>query len=327
MKAIKRVREFACVCLLSVIALAAPALAQGTYPDRPVRIVVPFAAGGIADITVRVVADKLSEKLNQRFVVENTPGAGGIAAARAALSGGADGYTLALLTNGTAISVPLFKSLPYDPVKDFTPVSSLGYFDFAMAVNAGSAFQSIGDVLKFAAANPGKFNIGTIAVGSSQNLSAELFKSVTGANVTIVPFRASPDLLVALLRDDVQMMIDGYVAMRSALSDQKIRVIASTGTKRSEYLPNAPTAKESGVQNFEVDSWNGLFVPAGTPAAVIDRLNAAIREIMVMPDVKKRLLDLGIESRASSPAEMSARLAADIAKWGKVIADAKVEKQ
>jgi tripartite-type tricarboxylate transporter receptor subunit TctC len=315
--------------LVAVIAFAAsePVRAQAKYPDRPVRIVVPFAAGGIADITVRVVADKLGDKLGQRFVVENVPGAGGIAAARAALSSPPDGHTLTLLTNGTAISVPLFKSLPFDPLKDFTPISTLGYFDFFFATNADSQFASLADVLKFAREQPGKLNVGTIAVGSSQNLSAELFKSTAGVNITIVPFRASPDVLVALLRNDVHVIIDGFVAMKSALGDRKIRAIASTGGSRSENLAAVPTVREAGVAGFEVTSWNGLFAPAGTPAEIVETLNRALREIAQLPDVKKRLLDLGIDSKASTPAELSGRLRADIDKWGKVIERAGIPKQ
>jgi tripartite-type tricarboxylate transporter receptor subunit TctC len=265
--------------------------------------------------------------LGQRFVVENVPGAGGIAAARAALSSPPDGHTLTLLTNGTAISVPLFKSLPFDPLKDFTPISTLGYFDFFFATNADSQFASLADVLKFAREQPGKLNVGTIAVGSSQNLSAELFKSTAGVNITIVPFRASPDVLVALLRNDVHVIIDGFVAMKSALGDRKIRAIASTGGSRSENLAAVPTVREAGVAGFEVTSWNGLFAPAGTPAEIVETLNRALREIAQLPDVKKRLLDLGIDSKASTPAELSGRLRADIDKWGKVIERAGIPKQ
>jgi len=312
----------------AVLAAAVPsAHAQGTYPDHPVRIVLPFGAGGVADITTRIVADALGKELNQRFIVENTPGAGGIAAARAVTSSSPDGYTLALFSNGTAISVPLFKSLPFDPVKDFTPVSSMGYFDFVVGTNASSPYKTMGDVLKAARDNPGKLNIGTINVGSSQNLSAELLKSAANINFTIVPYRNSPEVIVGLLRDDIQVMIDNYSAMKAALSDNKITAVASTGAKRSAVLPDVPTVEESGVKDYDVVSWNALFAPAGTPPAVVNRLNAALRKVLADPDVKKRALDLGIEARASSPEEIGQRLKDDIAKWSAVIERANIPKQ
>lgn len=320
-----RVSPFLGVAALAILPMSG-AQAQ-TYPTRPVQITVPFAAGGVADITVRIVSEKLGEKLGQRFVIQNLPGAGGIAAARAALSAAPDGYTLAMLTNGTAISVPLFKSLPFDPLKDFAPISTLGTFDFILATNSASPFRTLADILKSAREQPGKLNVGTINVGSSQNLSAELFKSTAGINVTTIPYRSTPEVTVALLRDDVQLMIDTYAAMKSGLDDQKLRPLATTGPTRSEVLPNVPTAQESGVKDYEVTSWNALFVPAGAPAQVAEILNKSLREVLVDPDVKKRLLALGISAKASSPDELRARLQGDIAKWSAVIERAGIAKQ
>jgi tripartite-type tricarboxylate transporter receptor subunit TctC len=194
---------------LMAAGLAAPvARAQAKYPDHPVRVILPFGPGGVADVTARLVAQALSEKLGQNFFIENMPGAGGITAARAALAGGTDGYTLTLLTNGTAISVPLFTHLPFDPLKEFVPISTIGYFTCDFVVNASSPYQTLGDFLKAAKAKPGTLNVGTINVGSTQNLTAELFKAMAGIDVVIVPFRSSPDVVVALLRDDIQMDID-----------------------------------------------------------------------------------------------------------------------
>jgi tripartite-type tricarboxylate transporter receptor subunit TctC len=307
--------------------LSAPRARAQTYPTRPVQITVPFAAGGVADITVRIVSEKLGEKLGQRFVIQNLPGAGGISAARAALSAAPDGYTLALLSNGTAISVPLFKSLPFDPLKDFAPISTLGTFDFVMATNSASPYRTLGDILKFAREQPGKLNVGTINVGSSQNLSAELFKSTAGIDFTTIPYRATPEVMVALLRDDVQVMIDNYAAMKSGLDDQKLRPLATTGGTRSEVLPDVPTAQESGVKDYDVTSWNALFVSAAAPAYVAEILNKGLREVLVDPDVKTRLLELGISAKASSPDELRARLRDDIAKWSAVIERAGIAKQ
>lgn len=316
----------ACALAISLGAALTPAAAQ-TYPNRPVRITVPFGAGGIADITVRIVAEKLSEKLGQQFVVENMPGAGGITAARAAIQGGADGYTLALLSNGTAISVPLFKKLPFDPVKDFEPISSLGYFDFLLLTSGTSKTKSVQELLTFARANPGALNVGTVNVGSSQNLSAELFKSMSGITFTIIPFKTTPDLVLATSRGDVDVMIDSYASARAMMSDNRVRAIGSSGLTRSPVTPDLATVDESGVKGFEVTSWNALFAPAGTPKEVIGTLNKAINEVMVMPDVKKKLLDLGIEAKGSTPQELGDRLKSDIAKWSAVIEKAGIEKQ
>jgi tripartite-type tricarboxylate transporter receptor subunit TctC len=297
------------------------------YPNRPVRVVLPFAAGGVADVTARIVADKLGEKLGQRFVVENQPGPGGIAAARAVLSSPADGHTLAMLTNGTAVSVPLFKSLPFDPLKEFTPISTLGLFDLVVVTNAETKYAALSDFLKAAREQPGKLNVGTIGVGSTQNLSAELLKATAGVDFAIIPFRATPDAVLALLRNDVQIVIDIYAGLRSGLSDNKLKAIAVTGTARTEALPNVPTVIEGGIRGYDVTSWNALYAAAGTPPAIVAQLNGALREILSDADLKKRFVAFGIEAKPSTPAELDARMRNDIAKWGAVIEKAKIPKQ
>jgi tripartite-type tricarboxylate transporter receptor subunit TctC len=312
----------------TLIALwGATVAAAEPYPSRPVRIILPFGAGGVADITTRVVADKLGKRLGQRFVVENQPGAGGVVAARSVLSSPADGYTLALLSNANAISVSLFKSLPFDPVKDFAPISTLGFFDFVVATAASSPLRTMADLVRTARERGLAFNVGTVSVGSSQNLSAQLLKSAARIDFTVVPFRSTPDVLVALLRDDVQVIIDTYAALKSALADGKIRALATSGPTRSGSLPTVPTAREGGIADYEVTSWNALAAPAGTPPEVIEQLSRTLREILAEPEVKKRMLDLGIEAKAGVPAEFQARLKADIEKWSRVIERAGIEKQ
>jgi tripartite-type tricarboxylate transporter receptor subunit TctC len=323
----------ACRKLLSILitlalwTLAAPSGAQAGYPDRSVCIVLPFAAGGVADITARIVAEKLGNSLGQRFYVENQAGAGGIVAAKTVISSAPDGYTLALLSNGTAVSVSLFKKLPYDPLKDFTPISSLGTFDFVFATAASSQFKTLPDFIAAARAKPGALNVGTINVGSTQNLSAELFKTTAGVDFTIIPYRGTPEIQVALLQGDVAVMVDSYSAMKGNLADDKLRALASSGARRSEATPDMATVRESGVTDYDVVSWNALFAPAGTPPEIIKTLNSALREILADADVRKRLLDLGIEAKASTPEELSERLKSDIDKWGKVIEKAGIEKQ
>jgi tripartite-type tricarboxylate transporter receptor subunit TctC len=255
------------------------------------------------------------------------PGAGGITAARAVLSSSPDGYTLALLSNGTAISVSLFKSLKFDPLTDFVPVSSMGYFDFIFVTQANTPYRTLADVIKAAKEKPGALNVGTINVGSTQNLSAQLFKSTAGVDVTIVPFRSSPDVLIALLRGDIQMAIENYSAVQSHISDKAVTAVSSSGLVRTLFLPDVPTVKEAGGGDFEAQSWNAIFAPKGTPPEVIKTLNAALREVLDAPDLKKRALELGIEAKGSMPEEIHQRLKDDIVKWAKVIERAGIEKQ
>jgi tripartite-type tricarboxylate transporter receptor subunit TctC len=313
---------------LAISALAAsPARAEAHYPDRPVRIVLPFAAGGVADITARIIAEKLGDKLGQRFYVENQAGAGGIAAARTVISSAPDGYTLALLSNGTAVSVSLFNKLPFDPLKDFAPISSLGFFDFIFSAGADSPFRTLGDFIKAAKARPGALNVGTINIGSTQNLSAELFKTAAGVDFTIVPYRATPEVAVSLLQGDIALMIDSYAAVKGNLVDGKFRALASSGPVRSESTPKLATVQENGVAHYEVVSWNALFAPAGTAPEIVKTLNSALQDILADADVKRRLLELGIEAKASTPQDISARLTSDIDKWRQVIEKAGIQKQ
>jgi tripartite-type tricarboxylate transporter receptor subunit TctC len=297
------------------------------YPSKAVRVVLPFAAGGVADITARIVAEKLSEKLGQRFYIENQPGAGGIAAARSVIASPPDGYTLALLTNGTAVSVSLFQSLPYDPLKDFAPVSSLGFFDFVLATGADSPFKTLGEFVAAAKAKPGALNVGTVNIGSTQNLSAELLKTAAGVDFAIVPFRGTPEVQVALLQGNIVLMIDSYSTIKGNLADGKLRALATSGPMRPESTPDIPTAREGGVANYDVVSWNALFAPKGTPPDIIKILNDALHEILANPNVKNKLLELGIEAKASTPEEIAARLKSDIEKWQKVIETAGIAKQ
>jgi tripartite-type tricarboxylate transporter receptor subunit TctC len=315
------------IAALAALLLMPQIAGAQNYPNRPVRLILPFGAGGVADVTARIVTEKLGEKLGQRFVIESMPGAGGINAARAVLTSPADGYTLALLSNGTAISASLFKSPRFDPVTDFVPVSSMGYFDFIFVTQAGSPYRTLADVIKAAKEKPGALNVGTITVGSTQNLSAQLFKSTAGVDVTIVPFRSSPDVLIALLRGDIQMAIENYTAVRSHISDKAVMAISSSGLVRTSFLPDVPTVKEAGGGEFEARSWNAIFAPKGTPPEVIKTLNTALREVLDAPDLKKRALELGIEARASTPEEIAQRLKDDIEKWAKVIERAGIEKQ
>jgi tripartite-type tricarboxylate transporter receptor subunit TctC len=324
-------RKFAAgAAAVSAVGLLAPAAsvdAQGKYPTRSPRLVLPFAAGGVADVTARIVAEKLGDVLGHRFVVDNQPGAGGINAANTVRSARPDGYTLALLSNGTAISVSLFNHLPFDPVKDFAPVSSMGYFDFLFCVNASSPFQSMAEFVKAARDKPATLNIGTINIGSSQNLTAELLKLTAGIDVTLVPYRGSPEVLIALMRDDIQLAVDSYAALKSPIRDKRIRPIATSSANRSVIMPDVPPAKDSGIGEFDVISWNAVFARTGTPKEIVETLNDALQKVLTLPDVKEKALEFGIDAKASTPEEIGERLRSDIDKWAKVIERAGVPKQ
>jgi len=320
-------RRAALLALPAALMLALAAPAQAAYPEKPIRLVLPFGAGGVADVTARIMADKLSEKLGQRVYVDNLPGPGGIAAARAVISAAPDGYTLAYITNGTAISVGAFNALPFDPVKDFEPISAVGTFDLVLVVNPDSEFKTLADFVNAGKANPGKLNIGSIAVGSTQNLGAELFKSVAALNVQIVPYKTSPDIVVALLRNDVQMMVDFPPAVQGQVNDGKLKILATSSPKRTPLMPKIPTAIEGGVKGYEVVSWNGVGAPKGTPAEVIATLNKAIAEVMAMPDVKESYAKVGVLAQASTPQELQKRLVDDIKKWNDVIVKAGIPKK
>ena len=323
------VTTLALVSVLATGAFSGQAAAQDKYPSRPVTIVLPFGAGGVGDVTARLAASELSNQLGQQFVIENKPGAGGIVAARAVTSAAPDGYTLGLVANGTAISAAMFKTLPIDPVKQFEMISLLGTFDLVVVAAADSPYKTLQDFLAAAKAQPGKLNIGTIAVGSGQHLTASLLKVAAGIDAVVVPHKTSVDVTTSLLRGDVQIVVEIPAAIRSLLAGNKVRILATTGPTRSKVaeLKDIPTAQEAGVPGLDVVSWNGFFAPVGTPPEVIETINAALRKVLADPAMQKRYLDLGVEAQASSPAELKDKLTSDIRKWKDVMQRAGIPQQ
>lgn len=318
-------QRLACGLLVSLM-LASLAAAQ-TFPSKPVRIVVPFGAGGVADLTARTVAQKLSESLGQPVVVDNKPGAGGVVAGDAVAKAEPDGHTLLLMSNGTAVSAGLFKSLPFDTARDFAPVSTLGFFDIAILTPADSKFKTLAELLAFAKANPGKLNLGSINIGSTQNLAAELFKTSSGTDVQIVPFNGTPAVITALRGGQIDAAVEILGPVLPQVKANALRVLAVTGDKRTAVLPDVPTAKESGLTTFVASSWNALAAPAKTPKDVIARLNKEIAAAVNSPDVRKKLQDLNVEARSSSPAQAAELLASETKRWGDVIVRAKIPTQ
>jgi tripartite-type tricarboxylate transporter receptor subunit TctC len=316
--------------LVALVAAGAPlaglARAEPGYPNRPVRIIVPYGPGGVADTTMRIIAERLSHRFGQQFVIDNRPGAGGIVAAKAAAGAPPDGYLLHLTGNGTAISASLFKQLPFDVVHDFTPITITAFFDLVIATKAGGPLKTVGDILAAARANPGKLNFASIAPGSTQNLSAELFKSVAGVDAALVTYRTTPELVTGLMRG-VQVGFDYYAGLASAIREDQLIAVATTGEHRAPALPAVPTVQESGLPDYVVESWNGLSGPAGIPDDVVHLLNRAINEVLQMPEVQEKAKLFGLEARGTTPEETRRRLEADIKKWAAVIDKAGIEKQ
>jgi tripartite-type tricarboxylate transporter receptor subunit TctC len=302
--------------------MATPAAAQSAYPSRPVTLVVPYGPGGVADVGMRMMAEKLSVRLKQNVVVENRPGAGGIVAAKAVSTSAADGHTVLMTGNNNAIAVGLFKSLPYDILKDFAPTSTVSYFDLLIVVKDGSPLKSLPDLVKAAKASPGKLNIGTINPGSTQNLAAELFKSVNDIKIQIVPFRTSGDMATALLRGDLDAMFEFFTAAHGLLDDKKVIALASTGPKRTAYLPNVPTAIEQGYKGFDIATMIGVQLPAGASKELVAKIQGEFAKAMREPDMAERFVSLGMEMRESGTARYAQYMKDDIALYTQAIKDA-----
>ncbi len=327
-----RARPVSQGCLAAAMAavfaiLGGGALAAADYPTKPVRVFVPYGPGGVGDLTMRLLADKLGEQLKQQFVIENRPGAGGIASATQVLRAPADGYTLGEIGNGQAISASLFNKLPFDVLKDFTSISVAASFEMLLAVPGNSPYKSLKDVVDAAKKSPGKLNLGAINPGSTQNLSAHLFQQVTGAEFTVVTYRTTPELVTALLRGDVDLGLDYYAGFIGEIAGGKLRIVATSGEERDPLLKDIPTAKEGGFPQYVVTSWNGVAGPAGLPDKIVQILNLQINRALAAPDLQEKARGLGIEARASTPQQMHDRMAADVAKWRDVIDKAGIPKQ
>lgn len=309
-------------------ALPWPAWSQ-SFPSRPLKIVVPNAAGGAADLTARTVAQKIAGPLGQSVIIENKPSAGGIVAGELVARAEPDGHTILLVSSGTAVSAALFKSLPFDTLRDFAPVSLLATFDLAIVVKEGGRFKTLGDLLAYARANPGKLNLGTPQIGTTQNLAAELFKSTAGVDMQVVPFNGTPPVITAVRAGEIDAAIDILGPLMPQIAAHALLPLAVLGSQRAPQLPDVPAARETGgtLAAFNVSSWNGLAVPAKTPPEVVARLSREVQAALAQTDVKRRLLELNLVAQGSSPAQLGEHLATDIRRWSDVIARAKIQRQ
>ncbi|HSV80933.1 MAG TPA: tripartite tricarboxylate transporter substrate binding protein [Ramlibacter sp.] len=299
------------------------------YPTKPLRIVVPFGAGGVADLTARAVGEKLGSQLGQPVVIENKPGAGGVSAGETVARAAPDGYTLLLMSNGTAVSEGMFKSLPFEARKDFAPISLLGTFDIGIVVPQNSKYQNLGELLAAAKATPGKLNVATIAIGSTQNLAAELFKTTAGVDVQVVPFNGTPAVINALRGGQVEAAVEILAPLKGQFAGKTLRTLATLGDERPFDMKDVPTAAETGgaLKGFDVASWNALAAPKGTPKEVIDKLNAELQKALTSPDLKKKLADQGVVAKHSTPDQLAKLLDSEIKRWSGVIERAKIPRQ
>jgi len=306
--------------------LPAYATAQA-FTSKPIRIVVPFGPGGIADLTARAVARPLGENLRQSVIVENRPGAGGIVGGELVAKAEPDGHTLLLMSNGTAVSAGLFRSLPFDAQKDFAPIVTLGFFDLAVLTAANSRFQTMQEMLAFAKANPGKLNIGTINIGSTQHLAAELLKTSAGVQFEVVPFNGSPAVLGALRGGQVDAVVEILGPMMTQIASKAVRPLAVMGAKREPALRDVPTVAESGVPGFSAASWNALAAPARTPPQVIATLNLEANRALADLELRKQFALLHVAPAGGTPEQACELLASEARRWADVISRAHIPRQ
>ena len=316
--ALRRAATLAVVATIAVAA-ASTAGAQG-YPNKPVRLVVPFPAGGTTDIVARAVAQKLTETWGQSVVVDNRPGAGGNIGSELVAKAAPDGYTLLMGTVGThAINPSLYAKMPYDHVKDFAPVVLVAGVPNVLVVNPSVPAQNVGELIAYAKANPGKLNFASSGSGTSIHLSGELFKVLTGVQMTHVPYKGSAPALSDLVGGQVQLMFDNLPSSLAFIKANRLRALAVTSTTRAPALPDVPTMVEAGVPNFEASSWFGMLAPAGTPPDVVARINGDVAKWLATPEAREKMVAQGAIAVGGSPDDFARHIAAETAKWAKVV--------
>lgn len=310
--------------LTTLPVLGAPARAQ-SWPDKPLQLYVAFGAGNAGDLVARAVSRKLAEILRQPVVVENRPAP--LVAASAVAKAKADGYTMLMSGSGMALTESLFTSLPYDILKDFQHVSTMAGFDFVLLTRPESPFKNLAAVLAFAKSNPGKLNMATARIGSTAHLAAEILKSQAGVDIALVPYKSTGEIITAVRGDQVQVAIELVPGIIGQIKQNLVTPLAVTSKARFPGLPNVPTVAESGVAGYEVSSWNGFSMPAGTPASIVQRLADAVATAVNSPDVRNELVALGASPMNSTPAQMTDRMRGDVTKWRLVVEKSNIPKQ
>ncbi|MDH1619387.1 Bug family tripartite tricarboxylate transporter substrate binding protein, partial [Comamonas aquatica] len=302
------------------------ALAADAYPDKPLTMVVPFSAGGTTDILARIVGQALGQELGQTIIIDNKPGAGGNIGAQQASRAKGDGYTLFMGTVGThAINQTLYKKLPYDPIKDFAPLSRVANVPNLLVVHPSRPYKTVQEMIAYAKKHPGEVTYGSPGSGASPHVSGALFQSMTGAEMTHVPYKGSAPAISDLLGNQIAVMFDNMPSAIQHVRSGKLRPIAVTTAKRSSELPDVPTIAEAGVPGYEATSWFGLWAVAGTPAPILDQLHTALAKVLKDPGVSKKIADQGGEVVIETPAQFEAFIKTEAAKWGKVVKESGAE--
>jgi tripartite-type tricarboxylate transporter receptor subunit TctC len=309
------------VALAGIVAamFAGSPLHADDYPARPVRIVVPFGAGGPADVTARLIGNILQEKFGQPFVIENRTGAGGVIGTLEAAKSPPDGYTLLMMSNTQTANESLVPQRKYELMRDLAPIAPVNYSDLVIVVNPQVPAKTLAEFIALAKAQPGKLNYASSGQGTPYHMAGELFKTMAGIDVVHVPYRNSGEARSGVIGGQVQMMIDAVTTMAPNIGEKQVRALATTGKERSSVLPDVPTATEAGVAGYEATIWLGLMAPAGTPKPIIDKLNAAVNEAVKRPEIVKLWTDQGAVAMSMSPEEFDRFLRADIVKWADVV--------
>lgn len=311
----------------SLLLAAAQTASAQPYPHRPVRFIVPFAPGGTTDIVARFVAQKLSEDLGQQLVLDNRGGAGGVIGTDLLAKAAPDGYTIMLNHVGVAYNVTMYKSLPYDPVRDLLPISLVGLTPNVLVVNTALPVKSVKDLIALGKAKPAQIPYGSGGVGSSAHLAVEMFQQLSGTKFVHVPYKGAGPALTETIGGQVQFMIATMPAAAGHIRSNKLRALGVSGSKRSPAFPDLPTIAEAGVPNYEYTTWYGILAPAKTPQPIVDRLQSAIHKSLADPALREKLQQSGMEPESNSPAEFMALLKQDIARWGKIIRAAGIQPQ
>lgn len=315
-------------CLCSLLALLSfSVFSESSYPVHPIKIISPFGVGTVSDQTLRLVGKRMGQKLNTQVVIENQTGAGGISAAKAVLMAPHDGYTLAMLSSATAMSAAVYKNLPFQPTADFIPVASLSAFASILVSNRNSNIQSFQNFVTLAKAKPGQLNVGTTTAGNSAHLTATLLKSMTGLNFMIVPYKGPAELLMAIKRQEVDVIVQPFGAFRSALQQKELTALALTSLSRGINSPDIPTLDELGVTGFDVSTWNGLFAPLQTPAPAIQLLSTTVGAILLEPETIERFKEMALEPEKMTPQELGERMKQDVQKWTHLLEVAGIPRQ
>ena len=295
--------------------------AQGSYPAKPVTIIVPFSPGGAADIISRTLSDRLRLRLGQPVIVENKPGAGTMIASEHVAKSAPDGYTVLLAASSLSIAPALYSKVNYDPVKDFAPISLVASVVHVLSVHPSVPATNVAELVSWVKANPAKANYGSVGAGTSTHLESELFNSMAGVKMEHVPYKGSAPALLDLVSGNINVMFDAYASSKPFINDNKIRLLAVTTAQRSTLLPNVPTVAESGLPGYEAMPWLGFVAPAGTPSAVVNKFHAELMEVLKEPAVQEKFQSLGLEIIGNKPAEFADFIKKDMVKWAKVVKD------